>query len=396
MAGPYPLATLGPTITSAGITIPSYADVLASLQASFQAIYGSDAYISADSQDGQLLAVFAKAISDQNNQIVAVYQAYAPAYAQGAELSSLVRINGISRLVASYSTAVGTVVGNVGTVITNGVVRDTNGNLWNLPSSVTIPTGGSATITVTCQTLGAVVALSGTINQIFNPQLGWASFVNTSDAALGQPVETDAALRQRQALSVALPALTPLESISGAIAAVPNVTRSFVYENDTAVTDANGVPSHSISVIVEGGDVTAVATAIETLKSPGTGTYGTTSVVVTDPTGLPVTINFFELDNIEIYVNITIKALPNYVATTAAAISTAVAAFINSLAIGGEVYYSQLYPAAQLDSAGVGATFYITALTVGTAPSPTGVVNIPIAFNAAAISDITKVLVTVT
>jgi uncharacterized phage protein gp47/JayE len=156
------------------------------------------------------------------------------------------------------------------------------------------------------------------------------------------------------------------------------------------------VPSHSISPIVQGGDVTAVATAIERLKNPGTGTYGTTSITVTDPTGLPVTINFFELTNVPIYVSITIKALPNYVGTTAAAISAAVAAFINSLAIGGEVYYSQLYPAAQLDSAGLGSTFYITSLTCGTAPSPSGVVNIPIAFNAAAVSDITKVLVTVT
>jgi uncharacterized phage protein gp47/JayE len=340
--------------------------------------------------------VFAKAISDQNNQIVAVYQAYAPGFAQGAELSSLVRINGISRLVASKSTAPCLVVGTAGTVITNGVARDTNGNLWNLPTPITIPGGGSVTITVTAQQPGSIVALSGTINQIFNPQLGWASISSTSDASVGAPVETDAALRQRQALSVALPALTPLQGIAGALAAVPNVTRSFVYENDTALTDGNGVPSHSISAIVQGGDVTAVATAIERLKSPGTGTYGTTSITVTDPTGLPVTINFFELTDVPIYVSVTIKALPNYVGTTAAAIQAAVAAFINSLSIGGEVFYSQLYPAAQLDSTGVGATFYITSLTCGTAPSPVGTVNIPIAFNAAAVSDITKITVTVT
>jgi uncharacterized phage protein gp47/JayE len=396
MAGPYPLATLAPTITSAGITTPTYADILASLQASFQQIYGSDAYIAPDSQDGQLLAVMAKAISDENDTMVAVYQAYAPGYAQGTELSSLVRINGLTRLVASQSTAPVLITGNAGTVITNGVVRDNNGNLWNLPTSTTIPIGGSTTITVTAQQAGAVVALSGTINQIFNPQLGWASAVSTSDASLGAPVETDYALRIRQALSVALPALTPLQSITAAIAAVPNVTRSFIYENDTAVTDGNGVPSHTISAIVQGGDVTAIATAIERLKSPGTGTYGTTSETITDPTGLPVTIRFYELTDVPIYVAVTIKALPNYVATTAVAIQTALVAFINSLAIGGEVYYSQLYPAAQLDSSGVGATFYITSLACDIVPSPTAMVNIPIAFNAAAVSDTTKITVTVT
>jgi uncharacterized phage protein gp47/JayE len=396
MAGPYPLATLGPTITSAGITIPSYADVLASLQASFQNIFGADAYIDPDSQDGQLLAVVAQAISDMNNQFVSLYNSFSPAYAQGAQLSSLVRINGLTRNVASKSTATGLVVGNVGTVITNGVVQDINGNLWNLPTSVTIPSGGSVTITVTAQQVGAITALSGTINKIYNPQLGWASFVSTSDAVAGNAIETDATLRARQALSVALPASTPLESISAAVAAVSGVVRSFVYENNTSAVDANGVPPHSIAVIVQGGDVVQVATTIERTKSPGTGTYGTTTETITDPSGLPVTINFFELTNTPIYINVTIKALSGFVGTTGTAIQTALADFINSLQIGGEVYYSQLYPAAQLDSAGVGQTFYITGMFVGTAPSPTGTANIPIAFNAAAQSDVSKINVTVT
>lgn len=395
MTTTYPLSTLGPTITSAGITIPQYSDIYASLQASFQAIYGSDAYISADSQDGQLLAVFAKAISDVNQQLVALYQSFSPSYAQGVELSSLVRINGLTRDVATNSTAPLLIGGTAGTVITNGVAQDTNGNLWNLPASVTIPTSGSIAVTGTAQEAGALVALSGTISKIYNPQLGWTSVTSTAAATVGAPVETDAALRVRQAASVALPASSPLGSIYAAIGQLSGVTNWTVYENSTAVTDANGVPSHSIDVIVAGGSLTEIAQTIQQTKSPGTGTYGGTSEVVTDATsGLPITINFDVLAQTAVYVSLTIVPLANYVSTTAAAIAAAISAFINSLPIGGDVYYSQVYAAAQLQDAGVGTTYYISSLTLGTTPSPTGTANLTIAFNAIANCPTSNVVVT--
>jgi hypothetical protein len=93
----FPLATLACTIDENGISAPSYADVLASLQASFQSIYGSDIYIEPDSQDGQWLAVLAQIINDGNQADVTSYNGYSPSYAQGAALSSQVKINGLRR-----------------------------------------------------------------------------------------------------------------------------------------------------------------------------------------------------------------------------------------------------------------------------------------------------------
>jgi uncharacterized phage protein gp47/JayE len=398
MAGPYPLATLGPTITSAGITIPSYADVYASLQASFQSIYGSDSVISPDSQDGNMLAVFANAINDQNNAVVTAYQSFSPSFAQGANLSSMVRINGLTRDVATNSTVVVTITGTANTTLNNGIVQDTNGNLWNLPTAVTIPFAGAIDVNATAQQIGAISAALNTVNVINTPQLGWASVNNPVHIAqVGAPVETDAALRVRQAGSVALPASSPLASIFAAIGQLSGVTQWTVYENNTSVTDANGVPSHSIDVIVAGGNLLTIAETIQQTKSQGTGTYGAETFSVTDPgSGLPVTIRFDVLTEVPVYVSITVKALPNYASTTATLIQNSVSAFLESLPIGGEVFYSQLYPAAQLDSAGAGATYYITSLTVGLAPSPVGMVNIPIAFNAAAFCMPANVVVTVT
>ena len=169
----YPLPTLAATITSTGISAPSYADIYQSLQASFQAIYGSDSYIDPDSQDGQMLAIFAQAMNDANNATIAAYNSFSPTTAQGTGLSSNVKINGLKRLVPSNSTVNVTIVGVAGTTITNGIVGDTAGNQWALPASVVVPGGGSIVVTATCTAPGAINAAPATVTSIVTPTQGW-------------------------------------------------------------------------------------------------------------------------------------------------------------------------------------------------------------------------------
>jgi uncharacterized phage protein gp47/JayE len=380
----YPLATLAPTVSSSGISTPQYADIYQSLLASFQQIYGADIYVTPDSQDGQLLAIIAQAIYDSNQATVTMFQSFAPSFAQGATLSSLVKINGLARLVATNSTAVGNVVGTVGTIITNGAVRDVAGNLWNLPTSVTIPIGGTISVTVTAQVAGTIAAGIGTINQIYNPQLGWQSFSNTTAATPGAAVESDAALRTRQALSTALPALGIKEAIYSAVGAVNGVVRFALYENDTGSTDGNGIPAHSFSIVAQGGTVADITTAIATKKPPGIQTYGSTSNVVYDKFGIPSTINYYVLAQVPIYFVVTIKALTGYVSTTGTEIINAIAAFVNATVIGEDVYLAQCQGAGQLITLPEGQTFYISDFRLGIAPAPTGTSNIVINFNQAA------------
>jgi uncharacterized phage protein gp47/JayE len=331
----YPLATLAAQISSTGIFAPSYPDIFSSLQASFEAIYGSDAYLEPDSQDGQLLAIVAQAINDSNNTAIAVYNAFSPTFAQGVGLSTIVKINGLARIAATNSTADLVLVGNVGTPINNGIVVDANNNQWALPPSVIIPEGGTITVTATCQTPGAVAAAENTISQIGNPTRGWASATNPAAATAGQAAETDAALRIRQALSTSIPALTVLESLYASVANLAGVEAVRVYENDTGTTDDNGIPGHSISFVVEGGDAVAIATAIARKKTPGTGTYGTTTEIITDQNGVPNTINFFRPATLEPAIAITIRSLTGYVETTGTAIIQAIVDYVNGLGIGG-------------------------------------------------------------
>ncbi len=338
-----PLDTLACTIDENGCTAPEYADILATLQFRFRSIYGSDVYLEADSQDGQLLGVFALAIHNANQQTVAVYNAFSPTSAQGAGLSSVVKINGLRRLSPTNSQAPVLVVGQVGTPIINGTIRDENGNLWNLPPVVDIPISGEVTVTATAQEAGAIVALANTITTIYTPTRGWQTVTNPADAVTGAPVERDAVLRRRQSESTALPALTPVEAIEAAVANVEGVLRYKVYENDTGITDANGVPRNSIAVVVEGGDVTAIANAISSKKGPGAGTYGTTSVVVTDQYGMPKTIHFFEVSIITVTAIVTLAALAGFVSTTEDLIKDSLIEYLAELEIGEDAYLTRLW-----------------------------------------------------
>jgi uncharacterized phage protein gp47/JayE len=390
-----PLSTLAAQISATGISAPAFEDLLNSEIATYQSIYGSDTVLTADTQDGQLLSIRATAINDLNQLAIAVYNSFSPGYAQGVGLSAIVQINGLKRVTPTNSTVPLEVSGVVGTVIQDGVVIDTSGNLWDLPATVTIPESGEITVTGTAQTAGAIAAAIGAVNQPYTIITGWQSVTNPSAATPGVAVETDAALRQRQAASTSLPAQTPLQSIAAAIANLTGVGRILPYENQGATTDANGVPSHSIAMVIEGGDVTTIAETIEQKKAPGTGTYGSTSVTVSDPAGIPITINFFELTEVPIYVAVTIQPLTGYVSTTGTAIIAAIVAFLNALAIGQEVYLNWLLGVAGLNTSSLGQTFAITSLTIGISPAALAAANIPIAFNAAAQGATANVTLTV-
>lgn len=389
--------TLGPTITSNGISAPTYAEILAALIASAQQIFGADAYLQPDSQDGQMLAIFATAIKDQNDAMISVYNSFSPVTAQGVALSSNVKINGLRRQVPSFSTAIGNVVGQAGTVILNGQVSDINGNLWSLPATVNIPGAGNILVTVTAVEPGVLVAPTGTINKITTPQFGWQTFVSTTDATPGAPVESDAALRARQSVSTGLPAITPLASLQAALANLSGVSRAKVYENVTGAVDSNGLLPHSIAAVVGGGTLQTIVDTIGAGKTPGANLNGTTSGTYVDPlTGISYAIKYYAQALAPVRVNITVKAGNGYNATVTNEIKAALVSYINDLNIGDPVQYSRLFPVAYLNGAPDGSKYEITALTTSLTPGPFGITDIAVPFNAAASIGSSDVAVTVT
>ncbi|UYJ99177.1 baseplate J/gp47 family protein [Yersinia enterocolitica] len=380
------LDTLGLNVivSATGITAPDFETIRSTLVSYFQEIYGGDSYLDADSKDGQMVTLYALGIHDANNSAIAVYNSFSPATAVGNGLSSNVKINGIKRDKETNSTVDVLITGNVGLEITNGAARDADGVRWDLPASVIIGLDGTATATAICSVPGAIVALSNTVKEIATPTRGWLTVNNPTGATLGKPVEVDAELRVRQAVSVALPSRTVLDGILGAIAGISGVERYRGYENDTSITDGNGIPSHSISIVVDGGDATQIAQAIALKKGPGSGTYGTTTIPIPDKYGIVHPINFFRKGTVIVYVRLEIKALQGYTSSIGTAIKNSIAEYINEIEIGEPVRIKRLDLPAQLNGSIERLTYDITLLEIGISPVALSENNIEIAFNNAA------------
>lgn len=388
------ITTTAVTINSTGITAPSYADVLLYLQTQYKAIFGADIYLGNDSQDGQFLGVLAQAIVDANSATVAAYNSFSPSTAQSSSLSRNVKINGITRNIATKSTAPVTLVGQANTVIDNGIVQDGNGVNWNLPASVTIPSGGSISVTATCSQDGAVAAASGTINKIVTPVYGWQSVASTAVATLGNIVETDAALRVRQQKSVSLPSQTIFEGILAAVLNLTGVTRGRGYENNTDVIDANGIGPHTIALVIEGGIDASIAAAVAAKITPGTGTHGSIVITVFDAYNSTHTIKFDRPIAQAISVQMDITALAGYDATVKTLIAQRLADFFNSLGIGNPVLYFDCLVPAKLDNTGQGLTYKINSFQIKKGTGAFGTADLPMLYDEVATGSTVNVTIT--
>lgn len=383
------MAYFPPVITAAGLSVCLESDIQDSLENSYRTIYGATTYLGNDASDLQWIASVALKLFDNQSLCQLAYNGRSPLTAIGADLDSIIKINGIARLPSSSSSAVLTLSGTPGTPINNGVVSDSNGILWSLPSLVTIGGGGTVMVTAICNQSGAISANAGTIiTPVGGFTAGWTGVTNAGPAVVGKPVEADSALRARQSISVALPSETRLAGTKAGIESIVGVTRTNVLENQTSVTDAFGNESHSLTAVVEGGTDLEVATAIFINRGIGCNTLGATVptmtiVPITDPnSGNVMSIGFVRPVYEPIYVSLSVHGL-NSTFTTAvqANIVAALVAYLNSLEIGEEVTQSALYGAALSVILNLSQpNFSIRALTLGLAPSPTGTVDLVLDF----------------
>lgn len=358
------LSTVAFTVTAAGASAPSYAEVLSFFQDKARSIFGSDIILTNDSKDGQLLAVFAKAIGDVNQAGIAVYNQFSPATAIGEGLSSVVKINGIRRQAPSFSSVDVVLSGDAFTPINNGLVADGAGVQWALPSIATIGSLGTVTVTATCTTPGAITAAADTVTNIMTPTLGWQSVTNPAGAAAGQPVETDAQLRQRQTKSTRNSGLSIIDAILETVLDVPGVQQAQAYENDTGSTDSLGLPAKSMAFVVSGGDAVAIATAIMNKKNPGPELIGTTTEVLVDAVGISQTIKFTVPTVVELKMGLTLKTTADYTTDVGTAIKGFLAQYVNALPAGQNVSWMKLVVPALLIGSPYASTYTIEVLTV--------------------------------
>jgi len=358
------LTTIAPTVTKNGASAATYDEILAWLKTKYRAIYGDDVYLEADSLDGQFLGVLALEFTNVGAACVQVYNSFNPKTALSDALTRNVKINGIQRSLATYSTVDLLITGTPGTAIRNGVAGDVSGNKWTLPALITIPSEGTLTVTATAVNAGALLAQANTVTTIVTPTRGWMSVTNPNSSSMGQDLESDSKLRQRQALSTSIASMCQTDGLRGAILDLDNVTRCKTFENDENVADENGLPSHSLCVIVSGGDSQEIAQLIASKKSMGCALYGNTDVTIINSYGDAKTVSFYRPDIKQVSYHLNITSTESYSADTADSIAENLAAYTNALDIGDRIMMNKLYGPSNLFGAEQSQTYEVDSISI--------------------------------
>lgn len=248
-------------ISTTGITTASQAELYAELATAFRAIFGADINLESNTPDGQILNIFIQSVLDVEDLVTQVFNSFDPDLAIGVVLDQRVAINGIQRQAGTYTTT------NIDVVVAQSVniygidqsdqpiytVSDLSGNQWELLETELGLSVGTHTLVFRAANPGQVLTVPNTITIPVTIVLGVTSVNNPEIySTLGVDEESDAALRVRRQKSVSIQSQGYFKGLLGALENIPGITSASVYENDTGSTDSNGIPGHSIWVIVAG------------------------------------------------------------------------------------------------------------------------------------------------
>ena len=357
----------------------------AALEALWQGIFGADIDLTPQSMDGQQIGILAEAIADIDALAEAVFNGRSAAAATGDGLARLVRLNGITKAPATFSTAGVVLSGTPGTVIPAGSIVNSNTTpptAWvttgvSPANDLTIGGGGTVAGTIQASVGGPILGPAGTLNQAMTVISGWTGVTNPLDALVGTSAETDAALRVRRAASVAVPSQALIDGIAPTIENIAGVVSAICYENSTDSVDARGLPPHSTNLIVAGGDPNLIGAAYWAKRSCGATMVGSTLVSIVDGQGFTQVVKFDRPTPTTIYVTVHLSSDPGPVVRNG--IITAIVAAGLTLPIGAKVVWGSIFPIV-LGQLPVGTT--ITSVLMGTAPTPTLQADVVIGVNA--------------
>jgi hypothetical protein len=240
---------------------------------------------------------------------------------------------------------------------------------------------------------GEIPQDANTITNIATPVLGWDSVNNPDPGVTGKDTETDEELRIRFRDSKFIRAQNISDALYSALRALDGVLSAGVFENETDSYDpVYDLPPHSFRAVVQGGSPTEIAQAIWKNKPLGISSQGNTFSTITDSQGFPRDIYFDRPVSIEIYITMEIET--NSATFPADGVERIKANLIDyfqdNFSIGDEVIYSRLYTPINLVPG-----HQVNSLKIGTSPSPTGTVNIPIPYNGIATLRSSNIIITV-
>lgn len=225
-----------------------------------------------------------------------------------------------------------------------------------------------------CTVLGQHTQDRDTLTNIQTPVLGWLGVTNPFDAVDGTDEQTDEELRLFYHDTKVKEGGSTYSAMYGALRAIRGVRFVNIQENTLDVT-INGIPSHTIAVVILGGDENLIGQAILDNIPVGIGTYGDISNVATDVNDNPITVKFARPDLVPIAIHLTLATYPDFPDNGTALIRQALVDYIAGFNVGDDVLYSRLFTPIN----GVRG-FAVNSLTIGKVGFPLTSSNITLGY----------------
>lgn len=302
-------------INGDGLQVKTRAELVTEFTTALKAIYGDDIFLDSSTPDGQMMNIFIQAVLDLEDLLVQVYNSFDPDTAIGNTLIERCAINGVIPKGGTFTITNVTIIvdralnlAGLDAEINNPdgtgyTVADNAGNQYILAESQVIAAAGTYVYAFRAKNPGAVLTVPNTIQTPVTVVLGVTSINNpTIYTSLGVNQETDAELRIRRQQSTALSSQGYLAGLLAALLNIEGVTSAFVYENTGGSTDGDGVPSHSIWVIVQGGAAGDIGAAIYAKRNAGCGMKGDEVVDITQPDGSIFQVKYDIVEPEDLYI----------------------------------------------------------------------------------------------
>lgn len=209
-----------------------------------------------------------------------------------------------------YCITAGTSAGSGGPTTTSSDITDGTVH-WEFLGIGT----GYVDVDYQAESAGAIGASAGLLANIATPVDGWRAAFNVLDAATGTATESNNALRKRRQQALASSGNTAADAIRANIlqvnegssdAAHQPPTACTVFFNNSDLTDANGLPPHSVEVLVQNGTDADIAQEVWNSVGAGTAMYGNQTTVITDSQGESQTVKWSRPTEVPVYVTATV------------------------------------------------------------------------------------------
>lgn len=295
------------TINDKGVSVPTLDEIIEELSDGYKTIYGQDIVITPNTPDGQRIGIESQARKDAYDTLAYAIQMHDPQYALGKWADVIAKLTGINRAEGKYTISPDvkiTVDRNIN--INAGSVFTNNGNNWILDDATALLIGDNY-VNLRSEFYGVVPLAVDSFLEPVQIISGMKLVTATKGIIAGKLGQSTASLMLDRERKLAINNTHDREGIEGSLLDLDGVFDAVVLENNTNVTDSDGVPAHSINAIVLGGEAEDIANTIQKkIIGGGCGTYGQESFTLTNYRGRDRIINFDRptIKDIHVVVNV--------------------------------------------------------------------------------------------